>query len=210
MQLLPEGRRSLAAYAYHLGPAHYFQPAYKFIVADIAVEHGAWLDLGCGPGWLAIHAGSGHADLDVIAIDSSETMTQLCDTNKAGRLNVTVRKMDGGEIVYPEHTFDVITAVQVAHELTDVDKVLAECFRTLKVGGRLYLYEADPDAEIEEGWISRRGGFPTNGMLKRSFQSAGMDQAAWDELKARVVASPFGTGFVEDRHGFYRRIVATR
>lgn len=210
MFLLPEGRRTLAAYAYHIGPAHYFQPAYKFIAADIGQEHGAWLDIGCGPGWLAIHAGSGRADLDVIGIDTSETMINLSETNKAGRLNVTFRHMDGADIIYPEATFDVITAVQVAHEWEDTAKVLAECHRTLKPGGRLYIYEADPEAEIPSDWISRRGVFPSDSMLRKSWQQNGMDQARWDQLKAAVAASPFGAGAADERHGFYRRLVATR
>ena len=210
MFLLPEGRRSLAAYAYHIGPAHYYQPAYKYIVADGGVTEGSWLDIGCGPGWLAIHAGSGNAELDVIGIDTSETMIKLADTNKQGRLNVTFRHMDGADIIYPVHTFDVITAVQVAHEWSDPAKVLAECHRTLKDGGRLFVYEADPEADVPSDWVARRGGLPTDAMLKKSWQTNGMDGGAWAALKAQVEASPFGTNYVDERHGFYRRLVATR
>lgn len=210
MSLLPEGRRSLAAYAYHIGPAHYYQPAYKYIAADIGIDSGAWLDIGCGPGWLAIHAGAGHADLDVIGIDTSETMISLADNNKQGRLNITFRKMDGADIIYPVHTFDVITAVQVADEWTDTEKVLSECYRTLKEGGKLYLYEPDPDGDIPSDWISRRGAWPPDSVLRKRWQTNGMNQDAWDRLKAAVEASPFGTNYVDERHGFYRRLVATR
>lgn len=210
MFMLPEGRRSLAAYAFHMGPAKDYQPAYRYIAADIGLEHGALLDIGCGPGWLAIHAGSGHADLDVIAIDTSETMIQLSETNKRGRLNITFRKMDGADIIYPAHTFDVVTALQVAHEWTDPAKILSEAHRVLKPGGRLYLYEADPEGEIPSDWIQRRGMWPPDSALRKRWTTQGMNQAQWDELKRKVDASPFGHAYTDERHGFFRRLVCQR
>lgn len=208
--LFPEGRRSLSAYAYHIGPAHYYQPAYRYIAADIGGEHGAWLDIGCGPGWLCIHAAAGKPDLDVIGIDTSETMLSLADTNKAGRLNVTYRKMDGADIIYPAATFSTVTIVQTAHHLENRPQVLAECHRVLVEGGKLYIYEADPDGEVPSDWIQRRGLWPTDGVLKKRWRKFGMDQAAWDALKAEVAASAFGTNVTDERHGFYRRLVCTR
>lgn len=210
MALLPEGRRSIAAYAYQVGPGNYYKPAYRFIAADVGVDSGAWLDIGTGPGWLAIYGASGRPDLDVIGIDTSSTMIEIANTNKQGRLNVTNRVMDGADIIYPQHTFDVITAVQVAHEWADPAKVLSECWRTLKVGGKLYIYEADPDAEIPGDWIQRRGALPTDAMLKKEWRTNGMDQAKWDELRAHVAASPFGAEVVDERHGPFRRLVCTR
>jgi ubiquinone/menaquinone biosynthesis C-methylase UbiE len=207
--LLPEGRRSLSAYAYHIGPSHTYQPAYRFIAADIAIEHGAWLDLGTGTGWLAIHAGAGKPDLDVIGIDTSETMLQLADTNKGGRLNVTFRKMEASDVIYPAGTFTVVTAVQLFHHLQDRAKVLSEAHRVLVPGGKLYIYEADPDVDVPGDWVSRRGIWPPDGVLKKRWKTYGMDQAAWDQLKRDVESSPFGTSYTDERHGFYRRLVCT-
>lgn len=209
--LLPEGRRSLSAYAYHVGPSHTYQPAYRFIAADIGNEHGAWLDMGTGTGWLAIHAGAGKPDLDVIGIDTSETMLSLAETNKAGRLNVTFRKMSADDVIYPAGTFTVVTAVQLFHHLgPERAKVLSEAHRTLVEGGKLYIYEADPESEVPADWVSRRAGWPTDGVLKGRWKKYGMDQSAWDQLKRDVEASPFGTGYTDERHGFYRRLVCTR
>lgn len=210
MSLLPEGRKSLAAFAYHVGPARFYQPAYRFIAADIGTVSGAWLDIGCGPGWLAIHAASGHPDLDLIGIDTSQTMIQLADQNKGGRLNVTFRKMDGADIIYPAHTFDTITAVQSAHHWAEPAKVLSECYRVLKPGGRLYLYEADPEGEIPAEWIQRVGFFPPDAYLRRVWAKYGMDAARWSQLLDEVRRSPFGDNLVDERHGFYRRAVCTR
>lgn len=210
MALLPEGRRSLSAYAYHVGPANYYQPAYRFIAADVGVDSGAWLDIGCGPGWLAIHGASGKADLDVIGIDTSSTMISLADTNKAGRLNVTFRKMDGADIIYPKETFELVTAVQVAHHWTDTAKVLSECHRVLKPGGKLYIYEADPEGEIPSEWLNRRGIWPPDAVLRRRWSENGMDQTKWNALRSAVESSGFAGNVTDERHGFYRRLVCTK
>ncbi|MSP55759.1 MAG: class I SAM-dependent methyltransferase [Myxococcales bacterium] len=207
---LPEGRRSLTAYAYHFGPGVAYQPAHRFIAADIDLQEGVWLDIGCGPGWLAIFAGAGKPELDVVGIDTSKTMISLAEDNKQGRLNVTFREMDAREVVYPQHTFDVVTAVQTAHHWDDPAGILAEAFRVLKPGGRMFIYEADPEATIPRDWIRRRGIWPPDSFLKRRWKQYGMDQARWDQLKAVGAASPFGTECEDDRHGFYRRLVLTR
>jgi SAM-dependent methyltransferase len=210
MSLFPEGRRSLTAYAYQLGPAFAYQPAHRFIAADIDVSEGVWLDIGCGPGWLAIFAGAGKPELDVIGIDTSKTMIGIAENNKAGRLNITFREMSGADIVYPAHTFDVVTAVQSAHHWKDPAAVFAEAHRVLTLGGRFFVYEADPDAEIAPEWLNRRLGWPPDAVLRRRWRRWGMDQARWDALRAVATSSPFGEDVTEERHGFYRRLVCTR
>ncbi len=206
----PEGRRSLTAYAYHFGPGVAYQPAHRFIAADIDLQEGVWLDIGCGPGWLAIFAGSGKPELDVIGIDTSKTMISLAEDNKQGRLNVTFREMDAREVVYPAATFDVVTAVQTAHHWEDPAAIFTEAHRVLKPGGKMYVYEADPDATIPSDWIRRRGVWPPDSVLKRRWQKFGMDQARWDALKAVAGTSAFGANIEDDRHGFYRRLVLTK
>lgn len=214
MALFPEGRRSLSAWAYALGPSRRYLPAYRFIAADVGVERGAWLDIGCGPGVLCILGAGGRPELDVIGIDTSSTMLSIAERNKGPRLNITFRKMDGAKIIYPEATFDVVTAVQSAHHWTDPAGVFAEAHRVLVPGARFYLYEADPDGDIPSDWLERNAGWPPDAVIRRSWRRYGMDQARWDALRAVAEASPFGGadggGLVDERHGFYRRLVCTR
>lgn len=209
MALLPD-RATLTALAYNLGPARLYQPAYRFIAADIDLARGAWLDIGCGPGWLCIHAAAGKPELDVVGIDTSDSMLKLARENQGGRLNITLRKMDGAAIVYPAGTFDVVTAVQSAHHWKDVPAVLAEVHRVLVPGGRFYLYEADPDGEIPKEWLARRAGWPPDAVMRRRWRHYGMDAARWEALRDQVRASPFGEDLTDERHGFYRRLVCTR
>ena len=202
--------RWLRAWSYHLGPGLAYQPAYRHIAAAIGLQSGAFLDVGCGPGWLCVHLAAGKAELDAIGIDTSPPMLGIARRNKGQRLNITFREMDAAQIVYPAGTFDAAAAVQSAHHWRDPAAVLAEVARVLKVGGRFYLYEADADAtSVPEGWVVRRGGYPPDALLKASWRRYGMGEAAWEALKKVVSQSPFGGG-EDGRHGFYRRLVLTR
>ncbi len=209
MPLLPD-RRFWTALAYQMGPGRYYQPAYRFIANDIAVERGALLDVGTGPGWVAIHAASGRADVDAVGIDTCPHMLEFAEQNRQGRLNVTFRKMDATRIVYPERTFDAAVSVQSAHHWSDPAAIFAEVYRVLAEGGVFYVYEADPDAEVPPDWIARIGAFPPDAFIKRQWERFGMDAARWGALRAVAEASPFGPDIGDERHGFYRRLVCTR
>lgn len=211
MPSLVDTKKALAARAYNAGPSWYYQPAYRFIVADIDLRAGAWLDIGTGPGSVCVYAAAGNPQLDVVGIDTSEAMLKVADENRGGRLNITLRKMDAETIVYPARTFDVVTAMQVAHHWKNTPAILAEIHRVLVDGGRFYLYEANPEGEIPDGWLRRRGGvWPPDAVFRARWAKYGMDQAGWDALKAVVAQSPFGGDFADEHHGFYRRLVCTR
>jgi len=208
--LLPEGRRTLSHLAYVWGPARYYQPAYGHIANAIGLSEGAFLDLGCGPGWLSIHMAAGKPELDCVGIDRSPFMLRRAEQNKGTRLNVTFREMDATDIIYPQGTFDAAAAVQSAHHWTDTAGVLSEVHRVLVPGGRFYIYEADSEqAEVPEGWIRRWGPFPPDALLRSNWRRFGMDATRWEALKDLVRAGPFGGG-EDGRHGFYRRLVLTR
>lgn len=206
---LPD-RRSLTALAYQLGPGRWYQPAYRFIAADLAVEHGAVLDVGTGPGWLAIQLAAGRPDVDAVGIDTCPRMLRYAEANKAGRLNVTFRRMDAAAIVYPDHTFELAVAVQAAHHWAEPAAIFAEVHRVLVEGGKFYVYEADPAAEVPSDWVARRSGFPPDALLHRQWAKYGMGPERWAQLRAVAEASPFGPDVLDETHGFYRRLVCTR
>lgn len=213
---MPSPRDRLRALAYDLGPGVWYRPAWRFIVADVLQEAGlegpgrdaSWLEVGTGPGWMGVEAAAGRPWLDVVAIDTCGAALERARRHKGGSLNLTLRRMDAAQIVYPDGTFQIATAVQSAHHWADAAGVLAEIRRVLAPGGRLYLYEADPEAEIPAGWIARRAGWPPEALLRRRWRRFGMDAARWGALTGQARGA-FGE-VRDERHGFYRRLVCTR
>jgi ubiquinone/menaquinone biosynthesis C-methylase UbiE len=202
----PPWPERLQALRYDVDAAAAYAPAYEHIARELALEHGAFLDVGCGPGWLAIAVAGGKPELDAVGIDRSAAMLRVAERNKGFRLNVTFREMSASRIVFPDRTFDAVAVVHAREVWSDAPSVLAEIFRVLVPGGRALVYEPDPDGEIPEGWIRRRGGWPPDALLRRTWRRASLARDEWSALKAAVKASPFGGG-VDGRHGWYRRLV---
>jgi SAM-dependent methyltransferase len=209
MPLFPD-RAALTALAYQLGPSRYYQPAYRFIAAEVGTERGSFLDVGTGTGWLAIHVASGRREVDAVGIDTSDAMLGYAEANKRDRLNVTFRKMDASNIVYPERTFESAASVQSAHHWANAAGIFAEVHRVLVEGGRFFVYEADPDSPVPADWIARRGGLPPDSFIRGQWAKFGMDANRWATLRAVAEASPFGPDIEDERHGFYRRLVCTK
>jgi ubiquinone/menaquinone biosynthesis C-methylase UbiE len=193
-----------------VGPGRYYQPAYRFIAADIGVERGAVLDVGCGPGWLAIHLAAGRPEVDAIGIDHCDHMLRFAEANKQGRLNVTFRKMEAAAVIYPERTFELAVAAQAAHHWTNAPAIFAEMYRVLVEGGKFYVYEADPESAVPADWIARTGPWPPDALVQRQWKKFGMGAESWAALRATAEASPFADGVADERHGFYRRLVCTK
>ncbi len=195
-------------FAYDLGPGRYYQPAYRLIVEEIGCGEGALLDVGCGPGWVSIFAASGHPELDCIGIDSSETMIMLADRNKGRRLNCTFRHMDARQIIYPDDTFEHVVSVQAMHHWEEPEAILSEIHRVLKPGGAAWLYAADPDGDLPEGWIQRRGLWPPDAYVQAMMRRYSLSAEEFEAMVER--ARRLDWQVTVDRHGFYRRIVARK
>jgi SAM-dependent methyltransferase len=191
------------------GPTSWIQPAYRAIAAEVALEEGAFLDLHADAGWICIHVAAGKPELDAIGIVTSDDEERLADTHKQRRLNVTFRQMQPHEITYPADTFGCVLAHCAVQHWDDPAAVLAEMWRVMVPGARLLVYDPQPEADIPDGWVVRKGGWPPESFVRRHLRANAMDDATWEALKATVKASKFGGG-QEGSHGFYRRMVLTR
>lgn len=191
------------------GPASWIQPAYRAIAAEFPLEEGAFLDLDAGTGWVAVHVAAGKPELDAVGLCVDEEQARLCDGHKQRRLNVSFRVGRAEEITYPVNTFGGALALGCAHRWSDARVVLDEVWRVLTPGARLLIYDALPDGEIPDGWITRNGAWPTDAAVRRHLRTASMSEDQWSTLKAAIKASKFGGG-QEGAHGFYRRIVLTK
>lgn len=190
--------------AYDLLPARYYQPAYRYIAGSLQITQGAVLDVGCGPGWVAIHASVGNPELDCVGIDLSPEMVALAERNRGNRLNCTFKVMDAAEIIYPDATFDRIVGVQTMHHWTDADAILRELRRVLKATGSVSLLDADGDADVPADWIARTGPWPPDAWVQRMWRKHSLGADGFQAMADRARAA--GWEVEVDRLGFYRRL----
>lgn len=200
-------RRRVSDTLYRWGPARYYQPTYRHIAGGINLQNGAFLDVGCGPGWLCVHVAALHPGVDAVGIDNSPRMVASAQKNTQDSSNITIQQMDASFIAFPDATFDVVSAVQTAHHWSEPETILSEIYRVLKPGGRFYLYEADKDSKhVPEGWIGKRLGLPPDSFVLNGWRRYGMNEDEWAAMRIRVRALGF-SNHVQDKHGFYRRLV---
>ncbi len=107
------------------------------------------VDLGCGPGLLALQmaerVGSGGA---IQCIDASESMVAMARRRCGGAKWVEARVGDVAALPYSQHTFDAGVCTQVYEYVSDIDRALAELYRVLKPGGRAVIVHTDWESSV--------------------------------------------------------------
>lgn len=208
--LLKVGGQAALVLANQRGPAWMLQPSYRLIAESIGLETGAFLDVGCGAGWLALYVANGKPELDAVGIDTDELALGIGERNRGTRLNVTLRNMDPARIVYPDSTFHAAAALGSFRRWSDPAAGLVELHRVLVPGARLHLYEFDAELDsLPEGWVRSPGWWMPERLMLVELRRRGIGADAWAQIKEQVQHSPFGGG-EDGRHGPFRRLILTR
>lgn len=149
--ILPEAIPLLAALWYDaVVSRRVLSEQYKRIASTIDLTTGFVLDLGTGPGDLAIEIASGNPRLEVLGIDLSAAMISLA-RRKANQLpNVRFRVMNAARLLLPDSCVDLVVSTGSMHHWREPGFVFDEVYRALKPGGRALLYDIRSDAERQE------------------------------------------------------------
>lgn len=112
------------------------------------------LDMGCGGGGLMIRIAKVNPNCSCVGVDVDRHGIELARTNiaKAGLDDrVSASLMDGGEIDFADE-FELVTMFEVLHEmpLEVRPQVLANCYKALKPGGRLFIVDETYPATVAE------------------------------------------------------------
>jgi arsenite methyltransferase len=102
------------------------------------------VDLGCGPGLLALQMAErvGPAG-EIQCIDASASMIALAQRRCAALSWVRQRSGDVAALPYLDGSFDAAVCTQVYEYVPDIDRALAELHRVLKPGGRAVIVDTD-------------------------------------------------------------------
>jgi ubiquinone/menaquinone biosynthesis C-methylase UbiE len=148
----------------------------------------AIVDLGSGPGQLAIELGRLRPQARIISVDPSNEMLQIARENasKAGLLDYEAKLGTAEEIPLESDSVDLVVSQSSFHEWQDPQKGLAEIYRILRSGGSLIL--KDYNLVWLSGWKRNLLGrlHPLDMFRFGTDDVAAMlDEAGFDQVQAR-------------------------
>jgi ubiquinone/menaquinone biosynthesis C-methylase UbiE len=154
------------------------------------------LDIGCGPGFLAILlAKLGH---DVSAIDYTENMLKQAKRNaEAENVTIDFRRMDAQQLTFADNSFDYIVSRNLTWNLEYPEQAYNEWLRVLGSGGRIFNYDGnyylyhfnplyrqyvDSDAFVDPHKTEHLQGVDTNVMedVARRLPLSKIERPSWD------------------------------
>lgn len=127
-----------ARYRYDYETGNCFLEKYFNHIPSQAYRNANILDLGCFTGgrlvfWKERYGFGTSCGIDIAPVFAEAGRLFAAEKNVDCRFSVGV----GEDLPYPDEIFDFITSYDVLEHVRDVKKVLHECFRVLKPGGRL-------------------------------------------------------------------------
>ncbi|MDF2701581.1 MAG: hypothetical protein K0S10_525 [Rubrobacteraceae bacterium] len=165
-----------SAGAYDALVASVLEGFYDRVAGEVAAAHpgGKVLEVGSGPGRLAVRLAREAPGMTLTGVDISGAMVERAN-RRAARAGLSERVRfrvgDVAALPLPDGEFDGVVSTLSLHHWSDPARGLAEIHRILKPGGEARIYDL-----AHWLWLPARGG---------------------DRLARLTAASPFGEGQVE-------------
>lgn len=179
---------------------NFFQFLQKRVIALLNLREGQrFLDLGCGTGWAVRYAASIVQNKgEFYGIDISPKMLEKAKESCGSCENIHFYGADVETLPFENDYFDFIICTNSFHHYFTPSKVLAEVYRVLKPGGKLFILDATADGpiiKIMDNWIRKRD--PTHVRmystreLRALFSSAGLNHVSsksiWEPMMSMKV-----------------------
>jgi ubiquinone/menaquinone biosynthesis C-methylase UbiE len=140
---MPEAIPAPGAIIYNAIPARILRTPETKIAKDVVskVTKGAVVDLGAGPGYLAIEIAKMGPALKVYVIDLSKEMVKIARRHGHGITNVHFEVGNAAELPFENESIDFIVSTGSLHHWKKPAKVFDECYRILKSGKEAWIYD---------------------------------------------------------------------
>lgn len=130
---------------YDLLSRRVLRPMYRRLAADVAEvapQGGAVLDVGTGPGVLLVELAARRPDLRLTGVDQSADMITAATHNlEPFRERASAHVGDVTTLPFPDESFDLIVSSLSLHHWDHPQAAVPELARTLRPGGRVYIYD---------------------------------------------------------------------
>lgn len=153
----------IVAIFYNAVIAKGFTYLYHQIAEEIVagVQSGKVLDIGTGPGHLAIEIAKLNNQLEIVGLDLSPKMINIARKNAAAAkignpqkrtigARVKFEVVDAHNLPYHDNSFDFVYSTFSLHHWRNRVKVLNECLRVVKNDGLVWIYDFIRDATRKE------------------------------------------------------------
>lgn len=140
------------------------------------------LDAGCGNGYWSRRLAK--EAKEVIGVDFTEELIEIAKT-KPSSDNLKFQVGDLKDLKFPANEFDTVLCNMVLMDVNDLDKVIGELARVLKIGGRLVISIIHPCFENPPNTYSLKNkkGEQTAKVVKHYFRTGPVEDTtrSWDE-----------------------------
>jgi SAM-dependent methyltransferase len=140
----PENFGPVKTFFYRLWAEPSIDPMHRRIAAEVPIDRGRLLDVGCGAGKLDRLIAAARPSVHVVGLDSSEPMIRAA-RKRSDLPNVEFRT-GTVEASGSSAEFDFALSVLSFHHWEEPEETLSAVHRALVPGGRFWIYEMDPDA----------------------------------------------------------------
>jgi ubiquinone/menaquinone biosynthesis C-methylase UbiE len=142
IERIPEPMASVYEKATRMVIESYYSQVAEEIVSKL--RSGIILDLGTGPGYLPIEIVKRAPSIRIDGIDLTRGLIRIAQKNavKAGvadKLHFEVG--NAAKLRFEDGSYDMVISTGMLHMLKDPVKVLRECYRVLKSGGGVWIYD---------------------------------------------------------------------
>jgi ubiquinone/menaquinone biosynthesis C-methylase UbiE len=151
---------------------HMKRVACAAISAALGKEGARVLDVGCGPGILAIRLAKYGYEMTGLDIDA-QALQRAKENAEIEGVEVEFREGDGSSLPWPDEAFDGVASLHLLHEAKDPGRVLKEAHRVLKPGGILAMVDFRRSLAVFAIFWVGLVKFLTRGRLHRLAQEAG-------------------------------------
>jgi ubiquinone/menaquinone biosynthesis C-methylase UbiE len=145
----PETFGPVKTFFYRLWAEPSIDPMHRRIAGEVPIIRGKLLDIGCGAGKLDRLIAAARPNVRVVGLDSSEPMIRTARKRWENLANLEFC-LGTVEQAGPSSEFDFAVSVLSFHHWDEPEETLAAVHRALVPGGRLWIYEMDPDAPADE------------------------------------------------------------